>query len=162
MKEGKELEGKTVKINLKNGFFYTVIITEETSNYLKGVDKFGEPVMFSMDSIKSIVPIHEKKEVEKNEPKNTSVSNEDIESVNSEKKEQGTCLNNINKTYQEQVRAIILELINSGMKKVEIGRKAGVTGEYVHMILNYKTWPKRIEYQLKLLKRFEGIKEEQQ
>lgn len=66
MKEGKELEGKTVKINLKNGFFYTVIITEETSNYLKGVDKFGGPVMFSMDSIESIVPIHER-EGEKNE-----------------------------------------------------------------------------------------------
>lgn len=66
MNDGK-LEGKRMKINLKNGFFYTVVITEENSDYLKGVDKFGEPVLFSMDSIKSIVPVLEKKEVEKND-----------------------------------------------------------------------------------------------
>jgi hypothetical protein len=57
MRDGKELEGKRMKINLKNGFFYTVTITEQTSDYIKGTDKYGEPVMFSMDSIKSIVPI---------------------------------------------------------------------------------------------------------
>lgn len=90
-----------------------------------------------------------------------SVSNEDMGLINSEKKEQGTSLNNLNKTHQEQVIAIILELLNSGMKKVEIGRKAGMTPEYVHMILTYKFWPKREEYQLKMLKRFEKVKKEQ-
>ena len=102
------------------------------------------------------------KQIEKMGLKNTSVSNEDIELVNSEKKEQGTSKNNLNNTSQEQVRAIILELLDSGMRKTDIGRRAGVTGEYVHMILNYKFWPKRAEYQLKLLKSFERIKKERE
>ena len=54
--EGKEFEGQTVKINLTDGFFYTVRITEQSDTHLKGIDKFGQPVMFNYDSIATITP----------------------------------------------------------------------------------------------------------
>ena len=60
----------------------------------------------------------------------------------------------------EQVRAIILELLeNPDMTKTEIGKRVGCSGQYVQMILYYKSFPKRAEYQLKLLKKFQKIKQ---
>ena len=61
----KKEQEKKVKIELKDGYFYTVNITQETENFIRGIDKFGNTVMFSLDSIRHIKPFPSPKENEK-------------------------------------------------------------------------------------------------
>lgn len=57
MTEGNEtFEGKKVKIFLKgdNKIVYTLDVSRHTDKFIRGVDKFGEDVMLSLDTIRSV------------------------------------------------------------------------------------------------------------
>jgi hypothetical protein len=70
-----------------------------------------------------------------------------------------TPINWLNNTLLEHTRALILQALeDKQMSFDKIGRKCGMAGSYVTMILNYKTWPKKAENQIKLMRKFEKLK----
>ncbi len=60
MKEGIDgFVGRKVRIFLKNNITYTVLVSEQSDNFIKGKDKFGELVMINLDDIRSISSIQQ-------------------------------------------------------------------------------------------------------
>jgi transcriptional regulator len=66
-------------------------------------------------------------------------------------------VNAVNSTVQENIRAVILLLLEKGFTKAEIGKQIGYSGNYVSMILNYKTFPGKAEDQIKLMHKFNDL-----
>ncbi len=59
----------------------------------------------------------------------------------------------------EWLRSLILRCRKRYMTFVEIGKIVGLSEDYIESILNYKFFPKRAEYQNKLLEKFERLRE---
>jgi len=61
---------------------------------------------------------------------------------------------------REEIRAVILLCKEKGMKIIDIACAAGISEDYVECIMKGKYFPKRAEYQLRLLKKFDKIRRE--
>ena len=99
-------------------------------------------------------------------PENSPILVQGKEIPTKETKSSPIPVNSVNSAIQENIRAIILLLLDKGYTKAEIGRKSGFSGNYISMILNYKYFPTKAEDQIKLFKKFDEmlnqIKKEQE
>jgi hypothetical protein len=66
-------------------------------------------------------------------------------------------VNAVNSIIQENIRAVILLLLEKNFTKAEIGRRTGYSGNYISMILNYKFFPTKAEDQIKLFNKFNNL-----
>jgi hypothetical protein len=90
-------------------------------------------------------------------PENSSNLSQVKELSPQEKKEVSMPVNAVNSIIQENIRAVILLLLERGFTKAEIGRRTGYSGNYISMILNYKFFPTKAEDQIKLFNKFNTL-----
>lgn len=91
-----------------------------------------------------------------NENKDFKAQNEDI-STESKKASKNIKID-VNNPILQRIRGVILQLLEiPDMTKAKIGQNIGCSGNYVQMLLNYKAFPKRAEFQIKLLRKFQNV-----
>ncbi len=90
-------------------------------------------------------------------PENSPIPEKERETPERQEKIQEIDVNAVNKAIVEQVRAVILLLLEKGWTKAEIGKRTGYSGNYISMIFNYKTFPQRAEEKIKLLQNFNKL-----
>jgi len=56
------MEKKRFKVKMKTGSIYTIEISEQTNEYIQGVDKYGDFVKLALDDIESMSRLFRNKE----------------------------------------------------------------------------------------------------